>query len=72
MFEKQQLIGNRFVLPQLHELLLQPHAVLVRDELKVAKLTNAHNGCEYAAASRGIPAVMWMKRWRLAACVLCR
>ena len=43
MFEKQQLIGNGFALPQRHELLLQVHAVLVRDETQVPKLADAHH-----------------------------
>ena len=34
MFEEEKLIGNRLVLPHLHELLLQPHAVLVGDEMR--------------------------------------
>ena len=42
VLEQQKLIGDHLLLPQLHELLLQPHAVLVRDEMKVAELTHAH------------------------------
>ena len=43
MLQQQELIGDRVLLPQLHEPLLQLRAVLVRDEIEIAKLAGAHH-----------------------------
>src|SRR5947209_1670656 len=55
MLEQQKLIGNRVLLPQLDEFLLQPHAVFVGDEMKVAKLTHAHQGANTRRGRAAFP-----------------
>src|SRR5205823_4120003 len=57
MFEQEKLVGDGFLLPQLHELLLQPHAVLVRDEMEVAKLADAHRVANTQWGSEAFPNV---------------
>ena len=42
MLEQQQLIVDLVALPQFDEFLLQPHPVLVGDEMEVAKVARAH------------------------------